>query len=281
MPQNCCVPVCKKKVYVENGVKISFHRFPEEGDLFMKWIVAIRRDIGQHFQATTHTRVCSRHFKPSDYLPSLARRKRTLKPTAVPSVFHWKKGSPVKRKAPTRRSPIKRKKAKETTTTNADVPTCDSTCDMFVEPQETPFLSSIAENLENTTVDRPVGDLQSTIRDIQNENERLRKEIHQVTTLKETFKLEVDELTHRISVLQGRVVTLDRFVSDKDVTFYTGFPNRIVFESVFEFLDPGKNGENISYWHSDDSTVNNQRCDEDAPKQGRPRQLNPKEEFFF
>ena len=117
--------------------------------------------------------------------------------------------------------------------------------------------------------------------DIQIENERLRKEIHQVTTLKENFKLEVEELTHRISVLEARVFTIDRFESDKDVTFYTGFPNRIVFESVFEFLDPGNKGENISYWHSDDSaTVNNQRCDEDAPKQGRPRQLNPKEEFF-
>ena len=40
-------------------------------------------------------------------------------------------------------------------------------------------------------------------------------------------------------------------------------------------------GENISYWHSDDSaTVNNHWCDQDAPKQGRPGQLNPKEEYF-
>ena len=54
-----------------------------------------------------------------------------------------------------------------------------------------------------------------------------------------------------------------------------------MFESVFEFWDPGSKSENISYWHSDDSAaVNNQRCGEDAPKQGRPRQLNPKEEFF-
>ena len=28
---------------------------------------------------------------------------------------------------------------------------------------------------------------------------------------------------------------MDRFESDKDVTFYTGFPNRSVFKSVFEF----------------------------------------------
>ena len=55
MPQNCCVPECKKKVYVESGVKISFRRFPEERKLFMKWIVAIRY-IGKHFQVTTHTK---------------------------------------------------------------------------------------------------------------------------------------------------------------------------------------------------------------------------------
>ena len=51
-------------------------------------------------------------------------------------------------------------------------------CEVFLEPQETPFLSSITENLENTRVDRPADDSQSIIRDIQIENERLRKEIH-------------------------------------------------------------------------------------------------------
>ena len=91
----------------------------------------------------------------------------------------------------------------------------------------------------------------------------------------------MEKLTHRISVLEERVFTIDRFESDKDVTFHTGFPNRIVFESVFEFLDPGNKGENITFWHSDDSaTVNNHRCDENAPKQERPGQLNPKEEYF-
>ena len=173
MPQNCCVPECERKVYVENGVHISFYTFPEERKLLLKWIVAILRHIGKHFQVTTHTRVCSRQFKPSDYLPSLARRKRTLKPTAFPSVFHWKKRSPVKRKAPARRSPIKRKKAPEETTAKADLPTCDSTCEVFLEPQET---------FENTTVDQPADDSQSIICDIQIENEPLRKEIHQVTT---------------------------------------------------------------------------------------------------
>ena len=89
------------------------------------------------------------------------------------------------------------------------------------------------------------------------------------------------KLTHRIIVLEARVFTIDRFESDKDVTFYTRFPTRIVFESVFEFLDPGNKGENINYWHSDDSaTVNNQKCDEDAPQAGKTKTIKPKGIFF-
>ena len=105
MPQNCCVPGCKKKVYEEDGVKISFHKFPEDRELFRKWIVAIRRDVGKEFWVTDHTRVCSRRFKSSDYLTSLTGRKKSLKPTAVPSIFFWKQGSPVKRKSAMKRSP--------------------------------------------------------------------------------------------------------------------------------------------------------------------------------
>ena len=41
----------------------------------------------------------------------------------------------------------------------------------FVEPQETPLLSSITENLENTIVDQPADDSQTIIRNIQIENE--------------------------------------------------------------------------------------------------------------
>ena len=75
--------------------------------------------------------------------------------------------------------------------------------------------------MENTTVDQPDEDSQSIMRDIQIESERLRKEIHQITTLKENFKLEVEKLTLRISVLEARVFTIDRLESDKVVTFYT------------------------------------------------------------
>ena len=55
MPQDCCVPGCTKKVYEEDGVKISYHKFPEDKELFLKWIAAIRRDIGKEFRVTEHT----------------------------------------------------------------------------------------------------------------------------------------------------------------------------------------------------------------------------------
>ena len=54
---NHCDTGCKKKVYEEDGVKISFHKFPEDRELFRKWIVAIRRDVGKEFRVTDHTRV--------------------------------------------------------------------------------------------------------------------------------------------------------------------------------------------------------------------------------
>ena len=50
MPKNCCVPHCTKKVYVEEGKKISFHRFPKEKNL----LDLINKNMS----------VCSRHFKP-------------------------------------------------------------------------------------------------------------------------------------------------------------------------------------------------------------------------
>lgn len=121
MPQNCCVPHCTKKVYKEDGIKISFHKFPENRDLFMKWVIAIRRDEGKHFKVTEHTRVCLRHFKSSDYLPSLAGRKRTLKSMAVPSLFPWKRASPIKRKAPMERTLIRKKTSTKANETNLNL----------------------------------------------------------------------------------------------------------------------------------------------------------------
>ena len=66
MPLNCCVALCTKQVYDEDGVEIYFHKFPEDEELFRTWIVAIWRAIGKEFRVTGHTTVCSRHSKSKE-----------------------------------------------------------------------------------------------------------------------------------------------------------------------------------------------------------------------
>lgn len=97
--QNAVKLLCRKKVYREEDWKISFHKFPKNKDLLAAWIRAVRRDVCRHFRISWHTRVCSRHFKDSDFQSTLAGR-RTLHPTAVSSIFSWKKDSPKKQKPP-------------------------------------------------------------------------------------------------------------------------------------------------------------------------------------
>ena len=46
MPQNCCVPGCKKKVYEEDGVKISSHKFPEDRGFAQD---TLNREIISHY----------------------------------------------------------------------------------------------------------------------------------------------------------------------------------------------------------------------------------------
>ena len=65
--------------------------------------------------------------------------------------------------------------------------------------------------------------------------------------------------------------------------FYTGFPSYKVFLASFEYLDPGDR-ENVRYWLSCDNDIPSEHYDSSAElgvKRGRPRLLNPQEEFFL
>ena len=55
--------------------------------------------------------------------------------------------------------------------------------------------------------------------------------------------------------------------SEKDVTFYTGFPHREEgSKNVSEFLVLVNEGENINYWHSQSGDFKvNESCGEDSP----------------
>ena len=91
--------IARKRSIGRKTGRSSFHKFPKNKDLLAAWIRAVRKDVGRHFRISSHTRVCSRHFKDSDFQSTLAGR-RTLHPTAVSSIFSWKKDSPKKRKPP-------------------------------------------------------------------------------------------------------------------------------------------------------------------------------------
>ena len=109
-----------RKFMWKNGVKISYQKFPED-----RRVVCSSRMDCCHTKGSwinfkwqnTRSRVCLRHFKSSGYICSFAGREKTLKTTAVPSAFPWKKCSLVKRKAPKHSSPIKRKRLRKTSAT--------------------------------------------------------------------------------------------------------------------------------------------------------------------
>ena len=243
MPKNCCVPHCTKKVYVEEGKKISFHRFPKEKNLLDLWIRAIRRDIGSYFQINKNTSVCSRHFKPEDFKETLSGR-RILWNGAVPSKFDWKSVSPKKRKAPTQQR-------------------CDN------QPESGSDEDTAGPSHVNQDLDVQAEDIQET-----DEAYSLEVQIGDLRT-------QVENLTERCAVSERKVFSFSRFASDDNsIKFYTGFPNVQVFNALYDFCNPGEQGENISYWHSS-STSEVSSSHGLSTKQGRPRILQPKEELFL
>ena len=97
MPSNdhCCVPGCSHRR--KSHPNLSFHPIPADEGRRKRWIVAIRRDEGEHFRVTGNTVVCSEHFTSDSYhSPHLfasapgVRVSRRLKNDAVPTIFAFK-----------------------------------------------------------------------------------------------------------------------------------------------------------------------------------------------
>ncbi|XP_012945156.1 zinc finger protein 585B [Aplysia californica] len=76
----------QSQVLSEHRVRdLTFHRFPMKNDgLLAKWVEAVRRD---KFTPTSAHRLCSRHFRESDFIEG--DRRRVLKRDAVPSIFDF------------------------------------------------------------------------------------------------------------------------------------------------------------------------------------------------
>ncbi|XP_035432809.1 THAP domain-containing protein 1 [Spodoptera frugiperda] len=77
MVQNCIVSGCKSESYP--GCGISFHRFPTNEEVRIKWIETLQINK----QISKYSVVCSLHFKKEDFLTEA---KKKLKPQAIPSI---------------------------------------------------------------------------------------------------------------------------------------------------------------------------------------------------
>lgn len=97
MPSSCCVPLCTQRGGKDSNV--SFHEFPyNRPEVFSVWLQKIRRDFVPKKRVSL---VCSNHFTADDYYTDdvrnrigthsragrRSRKKKVLKPTAVPSIF--------------------------------------------------------------------------------------------------------------------------------------------------------------------------------------------------
>ena len=61
--------------------------------------------------------------------------------------------------------------------------------------------------------------------------------------------------------------------NDKNINHYTAFPSRVILDSLFEYLNPGENGENILLYNSQSANENETR--------GRKRMLTPLHSFIL
>lgn len=89
MVWSCCVPYCNSGYRNRKSERsVSAHLFPREPILKEKWILAISRQgdkPGSLWRPNHWSKVCSKHFKQSDF--SISTFNEILLPKVVPSIF--------------------------------------------------------------------------------------------------------------------------------------------------------------------------------------------------
>ena len=99
-------------------------------------------------------------------------------------------------------------------------------------------------------------------------------------------KSKLEKANQCIESLQKQMFTVDKFRGDDSfIKFYTGFPNWDTFDAVFRYVNPGNEGQNISFWVSKlnlnvSEAVYEGENEELIRKRGRSRSLRPIEDVF-
>ncbi|XP_037526404.1 peroxynitrite isomerase THAP4-like [Rhipicephalus sanguineus] len=289
MPVHCCVPLCNQRgVTDSDGNKVSFHRFPRDPATYKKWIIAIKRDEGTHFQVTKSTKVCSKHFKECDYIPGVASAYGLLRDTAVPSVFSFAKEIKV-RKPPKQRAqqmtntaakrPRQAPSSQGPDSSNEDTALEEAAVcsDSRMEAEQ----ASVVPNSEIVVTGGEVKRLLGIISEQRAELSKLRDECPYLKEQLETARAAIRKLQvenqNLIDELEAEkertsAFCIDRFKgSDEAVLFYTGLPGYEHFLALMNFLNPGHNGCNVL------RTENDSR----RSAKGRRRKLSMENELFL
>ncbi|XP_030070829.1 uncharacterized protein LOC115477858 isoform X2 [Microcaecilia unicolor] len=235
---HCCVPFCTSDSRYNADKKLSFHRIPafhSEPLRHNEWLKRIRRDPGPLFKVGACTRVCSKHFLPTDFVRTLTGR-RNLKPNCIPSVFLWSKDAALLQ--PSLLFPSRRKLGKNKNSFESIMPVSQTQVQK-TEQLKLPLWSS--SSLDHCYDISPTS-----------ESEML-----------DAARKEITRLQQQTEVLEGKLFFLERFSNDSSlIHFYTGFKDYATLKALFLSLKPTT--LNMKKWKEcQENGYNSVKADED------------------
>nr|DBA14446.1 TPA: hypothetical protein GDO54_005418 [Pyxicephalus adspersus] len=203
---HCCVPFCNSDARYNADKKISFHRIPAfhvEPQRHRAWLTRIRREPGPNFKVSSCTRVCSKHFLPTDFVKTLT-GKRNLKPYSVPCIFQWTTNEQTEKQIST-----PKKSAKNTL---QPILPSQPPVQISKPPQPTEMTASILDHCYDLP---PMTD---------------KEMLH-------AAREEIARLQQRNAALEMNMFFLERFSTDPSlINFYTGFKDYSTLKVVFSTL---------------------------------------------
>ncbi|CAN7976291.1 unnamed protein product, partial [Ixodes persulcatus] len=234
--------------------------FQRDAAMHKKWIVVIRRDEGAYFKVTKSTKVCSKHFRPCDFIPGVASGNSLLRDTAFPTVFNF--GNQLKcRKAPRQRTaqrctPMDQSQACATASVTAPESSAENNSEEPPPPQADAEMACLGEDgqieedlsLEDLeSLKRVVAEQAIQILRLTNQCDFLKEELSATKTKVHQLQRKNNRITELLEQEQAKTASfcIERFKDcDEDFAAYC-LPSYQHFAALTDFLDPGDGGCNV------------------------------------
>ena len=268
----CCIPLCGSASYHRemNKSSIGFFKFPDENkfpEQRKKWIGIItqfrRKGLGDSFQIKSTTRVCEFHFNSQEIKVSAGVGRKTLQPGVFPTVFKFR-DNPVPKK---RKSPAER------------IQVIEESSESEYEDDNTDLMGNLMP-LE-TEADMHGHD-ENVYYDV---NYCCREKDVEITRLNlKITELEADniQLQEKVTSLKSRIFNFENIAAKPELfKKLTGF-GLDKFNYLQEFLNPGKNCENIKFYEPGDSYQPSSMDDTSSSKKRGPKpKIKPTDQLFL